>query len=271
MTERIRLRARLPAPIEAARRGLTDATALRHWLAEHAEAGPGRYAFWGRHTPDGEAPRQRLLHLDERTLRFAWTLGGQETTVEVLLAEEDGASTAVTLTQTHDPGVYAGYPLALVLTVFWSLALGNLADHLAGRPITPRCDYTASEPRAEIVIGAPRTAVFRSLTDSDEFSRWFGLTVEIEPYAGGRWTIHGGPVGSVRELEPDRRLSLEEDSGIATWHLADDPGGTLLTVTLTGFPPGRPPYPSWTGWLSAMSAFRRYHEVAGWRPIWLDT
>ena len=272
MTDSIRLRAWLPAPIGAARRAWTDAAALRHWLAEHAEAEPpGRYAFWGRHTPQGEDPRQRLLHLDDRALRFSWELNGEETVVEVFLAEEDADSTVVTLSQTCFGGTYAGYPSGLVLTVFWSLALGNLTDHLLGRPTTPRCDYTARDLRTELAIGAPREAVSGSLTDAGEFSRWFGLPVELEPYAGGTWAVGGGPTGTVRAVEPGRLLSLEEDSGIATWELEDHGDGTLLRFGLSGFDPASPPYPSWTAWLSAISTLRRYHELHDWRPIWLDT
>jgi uncharacterized protein YndB with AHSA1/START domain len=269
--ESIRLRARLPAPIGAVRRGLVDAAALRHWLAEHAEVEPpGRYAFWGRYTPQGEEPRQRLLHLDDRTLRLSWRLSGEETTVEVLLEEESADSTVVTLSQTCSDREPAGYPMRLVLTVFWSLALGNLIDHLTGRPITPPCDHTARELRTEVTIAAPRTAVFGSLVDSAEFGRWFGIPVEIEPYAGGAWSIpDGGPIGTVREVEPNRRLSLQEDTGIATWTLADDGEGTLLTFDLSGFAPDRPPYPSWTAWLSALSSLRRYHELDDWQPAWL--
>jgi hypothetical protein len=239
--------------------------ALRAWLAEYAEAGPpGTYAFWGRYTPHGEEPRQRLLHLDDRTLRFSWRLGTEETTVEVLL--EDGA---VTLSQTTFDGEESGYPVALALSVFWSLALGNLVDHLGDRPITPRCDHTRSDLRAEVLIGAPRTAVFASLTESAQFSRWFGISVEIEPYAGGTWAIpDGGPIGTVGEVTPGRRLTLHEDSGTSTWELEDAGEGTRLTVALSDF--DRPPYPSWTAWLSAVSGLRRYHELDDWQPIWLD-
>jgi uncharacterized protein YndB with AHSA1/START domain len=271
VTDSIRLRARLPASIGAARRALADAAALRHWLAEEAEVEPpGRYAFWGRHTPQGGEPRQRLLHLGDSSLRFSWRLSGEETTVEVLLAEEDADSTVVTLSQTCFDGGYSGYPIGLVLTVFWSLALGNLTDHLAGRALTPMCDYTSPDLRMEIAIGAPRAAVFGSLTDSDEFGRWFGLPVEIEPHAGGSWAIReGGPIGTVRAVEPGRLLSLKEDSGIATWELDDDGDGTLVSFGLSGFDPESPPYPSWTGWLSAISALRRFHELDDWRPIWI--
>ena len=57
----LRLQAVMPAPPEAVYAALTDAAALRVWLAEHAEvAMPDRYEFWGRYTPDGAEPHQRL-------------------------------------------------------------------------------------------------------------------------------------------------------------------------------------------------------------------
>ncbi|MGH3374658.1 MAG: SRPBCC family protein [Actinoallomurus sp.] len=268
MTESVRLRVRLPAPVGAVRRALTDPAALRQWLAEHAEARHGRYAFWGRYTPEGGEPSQRLLHRDD-PLRFSWPLNGHETTVEVRTEEENAGATLLTLSQEELAGEYDGYPAALALTVFWSLALGNLVDHLLGRPITPRCDHTSGDPRATFVIGAPRARVFGSLTDPAEFARWFGLPVEMEPYAGGRWRIGGGgPVGTVRALEPGRLLSLQEDSGVATWELTDDDdGATRVTFGLSDYP--RLSRPSWSGWLSAMSSLRRYHELDDWQPIWL--
>ena len=43
-----------------------------------------------------------MLHVDERTIRFAWTLDGVETTSQIEVAEdEDG--TLVTLSQTDLP------------------------------------------------------------------------------------------------------------------------------------------------------------------------
>ena len=85
----LRLQAVMPAPPEAVYAALTDAAALRVWLAEHAEVAlPDRYEFWGRYTPDGAEPHQRLLHADERTLRFAWTVDGVESTVSFDLAED---------------------------------------------------------------------------------------------------------------------------------------------------------------------------------------
>ena len=65
-----------------------------------------------------------------------------------------------------------------------------------------------------------------------------------------------------------RRVRLEEDSGVPTWELSDEGTGTRVVFTLSGRDPERPPYPGWTGWLSAMSSLRRYHELDDWRPIW---
>src|SRR5215510_591861 len=94
----LRLRAVVPAPPKVVYEALTDPAALRVWLAEHADVDlPGKYEFWGRYTPDGAEPHQRVLHVDEHTIRFAWTVEGVETTSEFQLAEdEDEDGTLVT-------------------------------------------------------------------------------------------------------------------------------------------------------------------------------
>ena len=66
----LRLRAVVPAPPKVVYEALTDPAALRVWLAEHADVDlPGTYEFWGRFTPDGAEPHQRVLYVDERTIR----------------------------------------------------------------------------------------------------------------------------------------------------------------------------------------------------------
>jgi uncharacterized protein YndB with AHSA1/START domain len=94
------LRASIGAPPEAVYAALTDAAALRAWLAEHAEVAldQGKYEFWGRFTPEGERGRQRLLAFEPgRRLSFSWRLQGAETEVAVTLDGQDGA-TVLTLT-----------------------------------------------------------------------------------------------------------------------------------------------------------------------------
>ena len=99
----LRLRAVIPASPKVVYEALTDPAALRVWLAEHADVDlPGKYEFWGRFTPDGAKPHQRVLHVDERTIRFGWTVDGVESTVQFELAEDEGG-TLVTLSQSDLP------------------------------------------------------------------------------------------------------------------------------------------------------------------------
>lgn len=273
----LRLRAVVPAPLKVVYEALTDPAAQRVWLAEHADVDlPGKYEFWGRFTPDGAEPHQRVLHVDERTIRFAWTVDGVESTVEFEVAEdEDG--TLVTLSQSDLPSIAdvladkAGARGAL--STFWSLAIANLADYLAGRELTPMCDFTSSELHTSVVIDAAPDKVFDSMIRPEVFRKWFGANVDIEPYVGGRFAMGGfelDPGGAkFVEFEPGRKASLRFADGETTsWELEGSDGKTRLTMMHSGFDPANPPYPGWAGWLSGLAELRRYHEVPRWRSIW---
>ena len=273
----LRLRAVVPATPATVYEALTDPAALRVWLAEHADVKlPGRYEFWGRYTPDGAEPHQRVLYVDERTIRLAWTVEGVETTVEFALAEDEGG-TLVTLSQTDLPSFQelladqAGARGAL--QTFWSLAIVNLADYLAGRALTPKCDFTSADLHADVVIDAAPEAVFDSMTQPEQFCRWFGANVDIEPYVGGRFAMGGfelDPGGATFvEFEPGRKATLRfADGATASWELDGSGGKTRLTSVQSGFDPTNPPYPGWIGWLAGLGELRRYHELPGWRSIW---
>jgi uncharacterized protein YndB with AHSA1/START domain len=278
MSDTMRVRVRTAAPAGDVHRALTDAAALRVWLAEHATVDlPGTYEFWGRHTPEGGAPRQRPLHVDDHTLRFAWTLDGVDTTVEISLEAESPRSTIVTLTQTHLVSwqdAAAETSVRSVLHTFWALALANLVDHVEGRELTPKCDFTSPKMREEVLIDASPETVYDSLTDAGQFTRWFGAHVGIEPYVGGRFSMGGfemDPVGAkIIELEPGRKMTMQWETGmIAGWELAGSGGKTRLTFVQSGFDEGHPPYDAWAGWLSGLAELRRFHELSDWRPIWL--
>ena len=273
----LRLRAVVPVPPTTVYEALTDPAALRVWLAEHADVDlPSKYEFWGRYTPDGAEPHQRVLHVDERTIRFAWTVDGVETTTEILL-DEDEDGTLVTLSQTDLPSfedVIADKAGARgALQTFWSLAIANLADYLSGREMTPKCDFTSTDMRAEVMIDATPEAVFDSMTQSDQFCKWFGANVDIEAYVGGRFAMGGFELdpGGARfvEFEPGRKATLRFADGItSSWELEGSDGKTRLTLVQSGFDPTNPPYPGWAGWLGGISALRRYHELPRSRSIW---
>lgn len=273
----LRLRAVVPAPPKVVYEALTDPAALRVWLTDHAEVDlPGRYEFWGRHTPDGAEPHQRVLHADERTIRLAWTVEGVETISQIELADdEDG--TLVTLSQSDLPSfedIIADKAGARgALQTFWSLAIANLADYLSGRELTPKCDFTSTELRASVVIDAAPDEVFDSMIQPARFREWFGANVDIEPRLGGRFAMGGfelDPGGAkFVEFEPGRKATLRFADGITdTWELEGSEGKTRLTLVESGFDPDNPPYPGWAGWLGGIAALRRYHELPRWRSIW---
>ena len=119
---------------------------------------------------------------------------------------------------------------------------------------------TASTDRIErkILLRAPRSRVWRALTDSREFGAWFGVTststfapgervrehVQIKGYEHLTWDV------VIEEMIPERRFSWRwhpgsappvpnEPTTLVVFELEDAPGGTLLTVVETGFD-GRP-------------------------------
>ncbi|MEU5941883.1 SRPBCC family protein [Micromonospora sp. NPDC047548] len=276
MSEPLKLGARLAAPVEAVQRALTDPAELCVWFAEHVEVElPRRYEFWGRYTPDGDAPHQRLLHADDHTVRFAWLLDGVETTSEMTLTPEGPDTTLLTVTQSHFNFAEAldGSTIRGVLQTWWSLSIANLAAHLEGRPLLPKTDFTSADLRGELLIGAPVSRVWESLTDSAQASAWFGYPIGIEPWVGGRYAMGGfeaGYAAKVVDLEPARRMSVDwGPTGVSTWELAESDGKTKLTFVQSGFDEGNPPYAAWSGSVAGLSELRRYHEMADWQPIWV--
>jgi uncharacterized protein YndB with AHSA1/START domain len=271
MTEPMIAHARVAAPLADVHRALTDAEAMRAWLAEHAEVSlPERYEFWGRYTPEGDAPHQRLRHVDDRSLRFSWLLDGEETEVEITLEPETPESTVITVSQT-------GWSYEYVLTgstrgvlqTFWALAIANLADHLDGRELTPKLDFTSSELRTEVLIDGPRDEVYDAMTDSAKISQWFGIPIEVEHEVGGTFSMGGQPVAKVIALTPTGMSTDWGKAGISTWELADSGGKTRLTFVQSGFDESQPPYAGWLGWLSGIAELRRFVELDGWQPIWI--
>lgn len=273
MDNRLTLRARAGAPLVAVRKALTDSAALEVWLAEHAEVDlPRTFAFWGRYTPDGNAPHQRLLHADDRKLAFEWLLYGVTTTVELTL-EEDGDGTLITVAQSEAPlwtdAVANTSPVA-VLGTFWSLAVANLVDHVEGRETTPKCDFTTAELRESITVGAEPDDVYQSLMDPERFRRWFGANVSVDARVGGTWTMGGSEPATILELVPGQRVVLDWGHMVSTWELEGSAGRTRLTFVHSGFDDDNPRYAEWTGWLGGMAALRRFHELPEFRSIWLS-
>ncbi|HEX6432857.1 MAG TPA: SRPBCC family protein, partial [Gemmatimonadales bacterium] len=106
-----------------------------------------------------------------------------------------------------------------------------------------------------IVLRAPRSKVWRALTDPTQFSDWFGATLK-DPFTPGARVR--GPVTypgyehltmdiTIERVEPERLFSWRWHPGgdpdidpsepmtLVVFQLEDAPEGTRLTVTETGF------------------------------------
>lgn len=109
----------------------------------------------------------------------------------------------------------------------------------------------------QIVMRAPRSRVWRALTDSREFGKWFRADIEDEFVAGRPARGHVTYPGyehlafevQVERIEPERLFSFrwhpyavdpkkdysQEPTTLVTFELEDVPEGTRLKVTESGF------------------------------------
>jgi uncharacterized protein YndB with AHSA1/START domain len=275
------MQVRLAAPPAAVYRALTEPTAMRVWLAEHAETSlpQHRFDFWGRFTPQGERGRQALIAAEQdRSLSFTWTLDGEHTTVAIRLDPYGTDHTTLRLRQDGLPtleelmaprgrrdGLHA-------MHTFWGLALANLAEYVEGRPLIPKADFSpsrSSEIRVQLAIAAAPQAVFASLIDPERIRRWFGWEAAVEPHVGGRMTL--GVDGEISEFEPGKTLVYaDKDGAVVRWELADSDGKTFLTFVQSGYADDE-----WdnaaqheAGWLGSLAELKRMHELGdAWTPL----
>jgi uncharacterized protein YndB with AHSA1/START domain len=118
---------------------------------------------------------------------------------------------------------------------------------------------TSSTDRIEkkTLLRAPRSRVWRAISDAAEFGQWFGVKLEGAFVPGARVTgkltnkdyAHLTLEMWIEKVEPERTFSYrwhpfaidtsvdysKEPTTLVEFTLSDADGGTLLTVTETGF------------------------------------
>lgn len=143
----------------------------------------------------------------------------------------------------------------------------------------------------QIVVAAPRSRVWRAITDHRQFNEWFGVAltspftpgavvsgqITIEGYQHVTMTVH------VVDVEPERRFSYRWHPGppepgadfsaepmtLVTFTLEDVDGGTRLTVAESGFdaiPESRrirAREGNASGWEAQVANVKRYVEGKG--------
>jgi uncharacterized protein YndB with AHSA1/START domain len=168
--EAVTVRTLILVPPTVVYRALVEPEALCTWFSEFADSAleDGRFAFWGRHTPYGDVPRQRLVSYGwDRSLRFVWSVPDLDTDVDIDISSTDNDDTVITVRQAPVP---EAVDWGAGLDYFWRLATANLASFAEGRHIGPRYDDArpvAGMARSEIVIDAPADEICRALVEAD--------------------------------------------------------------------------------------------------------
>jgi uncharacterized protein YndB with AHSA1/START domain len=141
---------------------------------------------------------------------------------------------------------------------------------------TERSEGPTDRIETTIALRAPRSRVWRALTQADQFGAWFGMALEGTFTPGARLTGRLTSPGHehvtleivVERVEPEHLLSYRwhpypsepgvdyavEPMTLVEFHLADAADGTQLTMVESGFdrlPPAR-----------RVTAFRRNEQ--GW-------
>lgn len=141
----------------------------------------------------------------------------------------------------------------------WEKALKNLKAYVDGVELPfpqafvgPLFGYW-KEPRKKLAIErsiwihAPRERVWRAITDPEQIEKWFapgttfkssGSGVGAKLYIENPETGEEMHVQILEHVEPPHRLTTRSASGtphITAWTLAEENGGTRLTLTYSGY------------------------------------
>jgi uncharacterized protein YndB with AHSA1/START domain len=215
-------------------------------------------------------PATRLIEaLENRSLRFTFTVRTVETTVLVELAGIDGGTQMVIVQdKVPRPDTEAS------LEDFWGLSLENLRRLLTGGSGPLFRDFR-ERARGQAVVsaqidGAP-AKVFDALINPAELDRYVATKAVVEPVTGGKVDFGwgGGPI-KILEVERDRKLSYSWQHGaepetVVTWTLEGSAGGTRLTLVHSGFGADRITDDYTTGWLYFVSSMK---SMIGMGPSW---
>lgn len=250
---------------------------LSEWFAEFADISLNekRYDFWGKFTPENpnrEAGRHPLLSVESnKCLKYAWTLDGHETGVEITLTPKDDLCLLVVNQEELNPNHKVEH---FTTEDFWFLSLENLRRHLKGKPPV-RCDFSnpmMGDIRHEVDIDAPASAVFELLIKPEQLNRWIAHNAVVEAHVGGGYDLGWGfgPL-KILELTPDQRLAYAwPEDGLETvvsWTLEESNGKTHMTLVQSGFAPDKRNGGLYAGWLNFASWVKSAaEEGASWRP-----
>lgn len=99
------------------------------------------------------------------------------------------------------------------------------------------------EIRKRYIIPGAVEEVWQALTDVHAIEEWSGGAAEMDPVAGGRFSLWGRDIhGTNTAVEPGRLLSQDwyggewDEPSRAAFTLEETPAGTVLDLVQTGVP-----------------------------------
>lgn len=270
---------------QTAFRAITDAEMLRIWFAEHVSIdarADGALSFWGKHTygaPSHPGIETRLHQYEPgKAIAFRWPLLDRQSDVSLTI---EPAETGVSLVVRHRfdraPDIER---LESFINDLWRLHLGALWAHVEGHPVNLP-DFADPHPhvRNTIYIDAPRSVVWRSLTEPALLDQWFTKAAVIDLDAGTlefgwSYEVDGETVSpppmKLLEIRPEEVLVMSwpdwrGEAGVpnqrVTWTLEDEGAGTRLTLVHDGFTrtADLSDYPY--GWLGFLQGIQRVAQA----------
>lgn len=200
-----------------------------------------------------EAPRQVTIRaLPDGLLTITYTL--QE--------EEDGTQVTVRLNGFEGFAADARQDRLAPIGAGWEKALKNLEAFIDGAALPFPEGYVAAlfgyrretneklAVERSIWIKAPQAKVWQAITDPEQVEKWFSPGTKWQgtgPKVGGRFYVLNPETGAemytqiIEVVDPPRRFvtrALPEAGNVpavSTWTLAEENGGTRLTLVYSGF------------------------------------
>lgn len=266
----------IAAPPDTVFDALVDPLQLTRWFSERADVdvANGRYAFWGRFTPDGAGRSDERVSqvsaVPNERLNYRWSLYGCETDVLLALRPHAGGTDVVV----RHSGIAFDTPW--LLEMFWSVALENLRAWVERREEGLRHDLTTEQLGGltqVLDIAATPETVFAALIEPAQLVRYLADDPVVEPEVGGRIDFGWHDDGPYRilTLDPPHRLDYAWRFGdgtpdsLVSWQLTGTAGRTRLTLVHTGFAADRNTAGYAFGWLDYLNRIRFMCEVG---PSW---
>jgi uncharacterized protein YndB with AHSA1/START domain len=256
----------IDAPCERVWQAVTDPEQLAQWFLPPALGaqlkrdgdgtlfvcmGPMEIPF--AHVAAVDPPQQvTITGLPDRLIDATYTLA----------AENGGTQVTVTMSGLESLAEDARHERLAPSGAGWEKALENLRAHSNGAELPFPQGYVASllgyrretkqtfAIERSIWIAAPRERVWRAITDPAQIQQWFspGTPWRLSAFeVGGTLSVYDPETGQDTYIEriegivPLRQLATrseprpQETTQSTTWTLADEHGGTRLTITNAGY------------------------------------